>query len=186
LGTKSFSWISWGRTFLLEVLFQPLFVVVQGRHIFWAQSSLDFGITLIDGTSTSMGSTTSMLYTEGRRGIAPVEMCTVARYPCEVTISPHASLCTWMLSSGQSSWFLFVALTASDAPVCERPHRECFLQLGYKELKVGREYMVDVFNGFINAWFGLLTSISYDYADIWMIKIFFGFLYYHFSRTSTK
>jgi len=33
--------------------------------------------------------------------------------------------------------------------------------------------MVDVFNGFINAWFGLLTSISYDYADIWMIKEIF-------------
>jgi len=26
-----------------------------------------------------------------------------------------------------------------------------FISFGYKELKVGREYMVDVFNGFINA-----------------------------------
>jgi len=26
-----------------------------------------------------------------------------------------------------------------------------FFSLGYKELKVGREYMVNVFNGFINA-----------------------------------
>ena len=171
---------------LVGSLLQPLFVVAQGRHILWAQSSLDFGRTPIDGTLTSIGSTASMSYTEGRRGIAPIEMCAETRYPCEVTVPSYASLCKWMPSSGQSSWFLFVALTASDAPVCERPHRECFLQLGYKELKVGREYMVDVFNGFINAWFGLLTSISYDYADIWMIKIFFGFLYYHFSRTSTK
>jgi len=71
-----------------------------------------FGRTPIDGTSTSMGSTTSMLYTEGRRGIAPVEMCIVARCLCKVTISSHASLCKWMPSSGQSSWLLFVALTA--------------------------------------------------------------------------
>jgi len=110
LGTKSFSWISRGRTLFVGSLFQPLFA--QGRHIFWAQSSLDFGRTPIDGTSTSMGSTTSMLHTGGKSGIAPVEMCTIAWYPCEVTISSHASLCTWMLSSGQSSWFLFVFSTA--------------------------------------------------------------------------
>jgi len=36
-----------------------------------------------------------------------------------------------------------------------------FFSFGYKELKVGREYKVDVFNGFINAWF------DYDYVDIW-------------------
>ncbi|AES87907.1 hypothetical protein MTR_4g037380 [Medicago truncatula] len=42
-----------------------------------------------------------------------------------------------------------------DAPVCERSCREylhsCFLQLRIQELKGGREYMVIVFNGFINA-----------------------------------
>jgi hypothetical protein len=34
-----------------------------------------------------------MLYTEGRRGVAPVEMCIEARYPCTVMITSHASLC---------------------------------------------------------------------------------------------
>jgi len=42
-----------------------------------------------------------------------------------------------------------------------------FFGFGYKGLKVGREYMVNVFNGFINAWFWFLILTSYDYADIW-------------------
>jgi len=45
-----------------------------------------------------------MLYTEKRRGIAPVEMCTEAQYPRKVMISSHASLWEWMPSSGQSSF----------------------------------------------------------------------------------
>jgi len=56
-------------------------------------------MTPIDGTSTSMGSTN----TKGKRGIAPVEMCTKTRYLCEVTVSSHANLGKRMPSSGQSS-----------------------------------------------------------------------------------
>ena len=55
-----------------------------------------------------------------------------------------------------------------------------FFSFRYKELKVGREYTVNVFNGFTNAWFDylILTCISYDYADyLRMIgeREFFGF-----------
>ena len=45
-----------------------------------------------------------------------------------------------------------------------------FFGFGYKELKVGRNYMVNVLKGFIDAWFDYWfwqVSISYDYADIW-------------------
>jgi len=47
---------------------------------------------------------------------------------------------------------------------------------GHKELKVGREYRVNVFNKFINAWFDYWfwqVSISYDYAVLRMIKEIF-------------
>ena len=67
---------------------------------------------------------------------------------------------------------LFAALTAKMPQYVRGPVGNLiillFISFGYRELKVGREYMVNVFNRFINAWFGLLilTCISYDYADI--------------------
>jgi len=52
-----------------------------------------------------------------------------------------------------------------------------FISFGYSELKVGREYMVDVFNGF-----------SYDYEDIWewLKKNFFSFFVLPFFQKKHK
>ena len=128
----------------------------------------------------------------GKEGDSPVEMCTVARCLCKVTISSHASLCKWMSSSWQSSWFLFVASTAKMPQYVRDLYGNLiilfFFSFGNRELKVGREYMVNVFNGFINAWFGLLilTSISYDYANIWEWLNFFGFFVLPFFQNKQK
>jgi len=50
---------------------------------------------------------------------------------------------------------LFAALTAKmpqyARDLIENLFIHVFFSFGYKELKVGREYMVNVFNGFINA-----------------------------------
>jgi len=121
-----------------------------------------------------------MLHTVGRRWIAPVEMCTETQYPCKVMISFHASLCKWMPSPGQSSWFLFVVSTAKMPQYVRGLVGNLtillFISFGYRKPKVGREYMVNVFNGFINAWFDywfLQISISYGYAGIWEWLNFF-------------
>jgi len=91
---------------------------------------LDFGGTPVDGTSTSMGGAT----TEGKRGIAPVEMCTEIPYPCKANSSSFDSQNAQV--GNISHWETFILL---------------FFIFGHKELKVERKYRDKVFNGFINA-----------------------------------
>jgi len=93
-----------------------------------------------------------------RGGLPLLKHVLKAWYLCRVKrmVAPHASLCKWLPSLGQSSWFLFAASMA-EMPQYARDLVgnlfTLFFGFGYKELKVGREYMVKVFNGFINAWF---------------------------------
>ena len=168
-----------GTNLLVGSLFQPLWYSCARSSCILSSIKLGLRQTPIDGTSTFTGSAASMLYTGGRRGIAPIEMCTETQYPCEVTVSSHASLCKWMPSSGQSSWFLLVASTAKMPQYVRDLFGSLFILL--LRLRIQR---------FIDAWFDYWfwqVSISYDYADIWeWLKNFLGFLYYHFSRISTK
>ena len=87
---------------------------------------------------------------------------------------------------------LFAVSTAKNAPVGNISHWETFILLffilGYKELKVEREYRDKMFNGFINGWFDYWYK-RYDYADMWKWlknKKFLVFCITIFSRKSTK
>jgi len=76
-------------------------VVVQGRHAFkFGQAWIPAELLL-----TGLRRPPCCILREGG-GVAPVEMC------IEATITSHTSLCKWLPSCGQSSWFLFAALTA--------------------------------------------------------------------------
>jgi len=65
-----------------------------------------------------------------------------------------------------------------DAPVGKECHRNPFIFLSFslrcKELKVGREHRVKVFNEFTNAWFCWFWQVNkyYDYADIGKRKLY--------------
>jgi len=70
-------------------------------------------------------------------GLAPVEMCNEARYPCKATVTSHADLCKRLPSSRQSSWFLIVASTTKmpqhTRDLIEKLFIILFFSLGYKE-----------------------------------------------------
>jgi hypothetical protein len=95
-----------------------------------------------------------MLYTEGWKGIAPVEVCTEVQYPCKA----DGSISCQSLYMKILLWTIFLDISSfdgQDALVGSISYWETlillFFRLGYSKLK--REYMVKVFNGFINACF---------------------------------
>ena len=109
-------------------------------------------------------------------GVAPVEVCTWS-----MMAASRASLCKWMPLSGHSSWCFWFRLRQLRCPSRQEissgtSSSSSSSSFGHRELKVGREHRVKVFNGFINAWFDYWfwqASISYDYAVLRMIKEFF-------------
>ena len=61
--------IHWDELSCWKFVLTSLDIVVQGRHVFKFNQAWISAELLSTGTST-----TSMLYTEGRRGVAPVEV----------------------------------------------------------------------------------------------------------------
>jgi len=87
--------IHWDEPSCWKFVLTSLDIVVQDGHVFkFKQAWISTGL-LSTGTST-----TSMLYTEGRKGAASVEMCIEMRYLCEAIVTSYASLCKWLPSSG--------------------------------------------------------------------------------------
>jgi len=101
-----------GTNLLVGSLYQPIWYSCARSSCTLSSIKLRLRPTPIDGTSTSTGSTTSTLYIGEGEGVSPVEMCIEVRYPCEATVTFHASLCKWMLSSRPSSWFSLAASMA--------------------------------------------------------------------------
>jgi len=123
-----------------------------------------------------------------KEGAAPVRV-----YTWSMMVASCASLCKWMPLSGHSSWYFCFWLRRLRCPSRrENPIWNFFIFLffGYRELKVGREYMVKVFNGFINAWFDFFTLTSK--YKLWLcsyfriIKKFLVFLMLPFFRNKHK
>ena len=101
-------------------------------------------------------------------GGLPLLKCALeVQYPCRQMEASRACLCTWKSSSGQS--FLIFAASTAKMPQQVRNligNFIIFFSLGHKEVKVEREHRVQVFNGFINAWFDYWYK-HYDYANMW-------------------
>jgi len=130
-----------------------------------------------------VGISTELLSTRLRRppccilreggGAAPVEVCTWS-----MMVASRASLFKWMPFSGHSSWYFCLRLWQLRCPSRREissgtSSSSSSSSFGHRELKFGREYNVNMFNGFINAWFDYWfwqVSISYDYAVLRTIK----------------
>jgi len=126
-----------------------------------------------------------------KEGLAPVEVC-----PWSMMLASRASLCKWMPFSGHSSWYFCFRLwrlgCSSRREISSGTSSSSSSSgFGHKEFKVGSEYTVNMFNGFINAWFDYWfwqVSISYDYAVLRMIKekFFLVFLVLPFFQNKHK
>lgn len=104
--TKFPSWNPWWRTFLLEACFKPLFIYLDKVVIHFKFNQIGIPAELLlTGLSNSTGSTASMLYTEGWRGL-PLLKCVLKYNTREVQmVTSRASLCKWKPSSRRSSWY---------------------------------------------------------------------------------
>jgi len=141
-------------------------VVVQGRHAFKFNQAWISAELLLTGLWPPREARPPRW---GKEGVAPVELCTWS-----MMATTPASLCKWMPLSGLSSWYFCFRLRRLRCPSRREissgtSSSSFFSSSGHRELKVGREYAFNMFNGFTNAWFDYWfwqVSISYDYADI--------------------
>jgi hypothetical protein len=170
-----------GRNLFVRSLFQTSFdISVQDRHAFKLDQAWTLAELLLTGLQPPREARPPCCIL-GKEGGLPLLKC-VLKYDiwAKRMVAPRASLCQWMPSSGQSSWYLTASMAEMPQYVKDLIGSLFILlfSFGYKEFKVGREYMIKVFNGFINAWFDYWfwqVSTSYDYADIWEWNLFFGF-----------
>ena len=82
-----------GTNLFVRSLFQTSFdIFAPGRHSFKFDQAWTLAELLLTGLRPPTGSMASMLHIGEGGGVAPDEMCTEVRYPCEATVTSHASL----------------------------------------------------------------------------------------------